>query len=76
MGVACKQVWDLRTLREVATCRGHPRDVSCAIWHPWQEEAFVSADYDGNMLHWLLSRPGPQVVLGTPVQVYCEVLEV
>lgn len=57
------QVWDLRTLKEVATCRGHPRDVACAAWHPWQEEAFVSGDYDGNILHWLLSRQGPQVRL-------------
>lgn len=47
-------------MREVATCKGHPRDVACAIWHPCQEEAFVSGDYDGNIFHWLLSRPGPQ----------------
>ena len=58
------QVWDVRMLQELATCRGHSTDVAMAVWNPWQEEAFVSGDYEGTILHWLLSRSGPQVCVG------------
>lgn len=55
-------------LQELVTCKGHPRDVATAIWHPCLEEAFVSGDYDGNMMHWLISQPGVQVSLDACTQ--------
>ena len=54
------QVFDGRTLRELSTFRGHPKDVATAAWHPWQQEAFVSGDFDGNLCHWLMSHSRPQ----------------
>ena len=56
-------MFDARTLREVAAFRGHSKDVALAAWHPWQQEAFVSGDFDGNLCHWLLSSPSPLVRL-------------
>ena len=54
-------MFDARTLRELAAFKGHPKDVSTAAWHPWQQEAFVSGDFDGNLCHWLMSSTRPQV---------------
>lgn len=60
--VSATQVWDLRALRELRTYRGHTKDVLCAAWHPVHEELFASGGYDGSLLYWLASRPGPQVL--------------
>ena len=56
-------MFDARTLREVTAFRGHSKDVAVAAWHPWQQEAFVSGDFEGNLCHWLLSSPSPLVRL-------------
>lgn len=55
-------------LREVRTFRGHTKDVLCAAWHPVHEELFASGGYDGSLLYWLASRPGPQVPALTALQ--------
>lgn len=55
------QIYDLRTLRELATYQGHTRDVTCCAWHPVHEELFASGSYDGGINYWLASRPDPQV---------------
>ena len=55
------QVTDMRTQKEIATYRGHNRDVICAAWHPYHEELFASGGYDGSLLYWLVSSPEPQV---------------
>ncbi|KAK9814492.1 hypothetical protein WJX72_006740 [[Myrmecia] bisecta] len=55
----CK-VFDVRTQRELATFKGHARDVTCAAWHPVHEELFMSGSYDGSLIYWLLSRSEPQ----------------
>ena len=48
-------------LRELATFRGHAKDVTSAAWHPFHEDLFVSGSYDGSLCYWLVSRPnGPQ----------------
>ena len=31
------KVYDVRTLREMVTWKGHNREVNCAAWHPVQE---------------------------------------
>lgn len=55
------QVYDARMLRELATFRGHAKDVICADWHPIHEDLFVSGSYDGSLCYWLVSHPnGPQ----------------
>ena len=55
------QVTDMRTQKELATYRGHNRDVTCAAWHPHHEELFASGGYDGSLIYWLVSNPNPQV---------------
>ena len=57
------QVTDMRTQKEIATYRGHNRDVTCAAWHPLHEELFASGGYDGSLMYWLVSNPEPQVML-------------
>ena len=57
------QVTDMRTQKEIATYRGHNRDVTCAAWHPLHEELFASGGYDGSLMYWLVSSPEPQVLL-------------
>ncbi len=57
------QVTDMRTQKEIATYRGHNRDVTCAAWHPLHEELFASGGYDGSLMYWLVSNPEPQVLL-------------
>lgn len=59
------QVTDMRTQKELATYRGHNRDVTCAAWHPQHEELFASGGYDGSLMYWLVSNPNPQVGLST-----------
>lgn len=54
-------MWDLRTLRELQTFKGHVKDVVCAAWHPVHEELFASGGFDGTLLYWLASRPTAQV---------------
>jgi hypothetical protein len=39
-----KQVYDVRMQREMASFRGHNRDVTTASWHPTHEELFVSGE--------------------------------
>ncbi len=53
----------MRTQKEIATYRGHNRDVTCAAWHPLHEELFASGGYDGSLMYWLVSDPEPQVLL-------------
>ena len=39
-------------LAELATYRGHEREVNAACWSPHHESTFVSADAAGSMLFW------------------------
>ena len=55
------QLYDIRMLKELASFRGHNRDVTYASWHPVHEELFVSGGHDGSMIYWLASRSAPQV---------------
>ena len=55
------QLYDIRMLKELASFRGHNRDVTYASWHPLHEELFVSGGHDGSMIYWLASRSAPQV---------------
>eukprot|EP00955_Chlamydomonas_euryale_P003280 35163-Chlamydomonas_euryale.AAC.1 len=55
------QVFDARMQRELATFKGHTRDVTSIAWHPLHEELFVSGSWDGCLMTWLLSRPEPQL---------------
>lgn len=36
------QLYDVRMQRELASFRGHNKDVTYATWHPLHEELFVS----------------------------------
>ena len=54
------QVYDVRTHRELGSYKGHTREVTSCAWHPVHEELFSSASPDGNLMHWLVSRPESQ----------------
>ena len=61
----------MRTQKEIATYRGHNRDVTCAAWHPLHEELFASGGYDGSLMFWLVSDPEPQVMLTPHLRLCC-----
>ena len=54
-------MYDVRVQRELASFRGHNRDVISAAWHPLHEDLFVSGGYDGSLIFWLAGRQAPQV---------------
>src|SRR5690348_5294474 len=59
------RLFDIRTMKDVQTFKGHKREVtgassshllltlSALAWHPFHEELFVSAGFDGSILFWL-----------------------
>ena len=46
------KLFDLRTMKELQTFRGHKREVTVASWHPIHEDFFASASYDGSIMYW------------------------
>lgn len=54
------QVYDIRTLRELSTFRGHGRDVVSAAWHPIHEDVFASGGHDGGLMLWIMGYTDPQ----------------
>ncbi|GAB5030661.1 wd40 repeat-containing protein [Nannochloropsis oceanica] len=59
------KMWDLRMMaQDMATLRGHRREISCLAWHPFHETLLVSGDKEGCLLYWLTDlsdRPQAEV---------------
>jgi polyadenylation factor subunit 2 len=53
-------VYDIRMMKEMASFKGHNKDVSCCAWHPIHEELFASGAYDGSLLYWVVGEDKPQ----------------
>ena len=53
-------MFDIRTLKEVGSFRGHGKDVTSMAWHPQHEGLFVSGGWDGTLLFWHVGAEGPQ----------------
>ncbi|KAK8609314.1 hypothetical protein V6N13_061763 [Hibiscus sabdariffa] len=57
------KLYDIRTMKELESFRGHRKDVTALSWHPFHEEYFVSGSFDGSIFHWLVGNETPQVDL-------------
>ncbi|XP_020268609.1 flowering time control protein FY, partial [Asparagus officinalis] len=55
------KLYDIRSMKELESFRGHRKDVTALAWHPFHEEYFVSGSYDGSIFHWLVGQETPQV---------------
>lgn len=53
------KLWDLRTLKEIETYRGHKREVTSCAWHPFHEGLFATCSADGCINFHLVGRPDP-----------------
>ncbi len=53
------KLYDLRTLKEFATMKGHSREVTSLAWHPVYEKLFLSGSYDGMLLYWQVGKETP-----------------
>lgn len=51
----CK-IFDIRTLREMETLRGHNSDVTSINWHPQNENLLSSGGYNGSIIHWIINH--------------------
>lgn len=54
------RVFDIRMNKELRSFKGHEKDITAAIWHPFHEDLFTSASYDGTIIFWLLDLETPQ----------------
>ena len=54
------RVFDIRMNKELRSFKGHEKDITAAIWHPFHEDLFTSASYDGTIMFWLLDLETPQ----------------
>lgn len=61
-----RQVFDLRMMKELASFRGHNKDVACCSWHPFHEELFASGGYDGSLIYWTVGHDKPQAEVKRP----------
>ena len=50
------KVFDIRTLREVDTFRGHQKEITSVTWHPHHETLLTSGGFDGTILYWIVGR--------------------
>ncbi|XP_033642589.1 pre-mRNA 3' end processing protein WDR33-like [Asterias rubens] len=47
----CK-LFDIRTMKELYTFRGHKKEATAIAWHPIHESMFASGGSDGSLLFW------------------------
>ena len=50
------KLFDVRTMKEVETLRGHNCDVCSVAWHPHNERLLVSGGYNGSLIYWLANH--------------------
>ncbi|ONM34535.1 Flowering time control protein FY [Zea mays] len=55
------KLYDIRSMKELQSFRGHTKDVTALAWHPFHEEYFVSGSFDGAIFHWLVGHEAPQI---------------
>jgi WD40 repeat protein len=48
------KMFDIRTMKEIQTFRGHKREVTALAWHPFHEDMFVSGGFDGQIYYWIV----------------------
>ncbi|KAL6204005.1 hypothetical protein ACLB2K_021275 [Fragaria x ananassa] len=55
------KLYDIRSMKELESFRGHGNQVTTLAWHPLDEGYFVSGGGDGSIFHWLVGDQTPQV---------------
>jgi len=53
------KLFDLRTMKELQLFRGHDKEVTSAVWHPFHERMFCSGGADGTILFWEVGMEHP-----------------
>jgi len=48
------KVFDIRTMKEISTFRGHKKEAASVNWHPIYEKMFASGGSDGSIMFWLM----------------------
>jgi len=52
------KLYDLRTMREMYSLKGHHKEVTSMAWHPHYETVFASGGMDGTLLYWNVGPKG------------------
>jgi polyadenylation factor subunit 2 len=47
------KLYDIRTMREMESYRGHNSDICSLAWHPAHESVLASGGYNGSLIYWL-----------------------
>ncbi|VDM67529.1 unnamed protein product, partial [Strongylus vulgaris] len=50
------KLYDIRTMKEMYSYKGHKKEVTAVAWHPIHEGLFVSGGGDGSIAYWLVEN--------------------
>ncbi|WKX95761.1 hypothetical protein Q1695_012314 [Nippostrongylus brasiliensis] len=50
------KLYDLRSMKEMYSYKGHKKEVTSIAWHPIHEGLFVSGGGDGSIVYWLVEN--------------------
>ena len=50
------KIYDIRTMREFTTLRGHNADVTSVAWHPEHESLLASGGFNGSLCYWCVGQ--------------------
>ncbi|KIW02051.1 uncharacterized protein PV09_06552 [Verruconis gallopava] len=53
------RIFDLRMMRDMLLCRGHPFEVTSLAWHPIHKNLLSSGGHQGAIHHYLLDEQNP-----------------
>ena len=54
------KMYDVRSMKELCSLKGHYKEITCLQWHPFQESVFVSGGMDGTILYWNVGPKGSE----------------
>jgi WD40 repeat protein len=52
------KLYDIRTMREIVSLKGHNKEVTSLAWHPLCESVFASGGMDGQLAFWNVGAKG------------------
>ena len=50
------KIFDIRTMKELESLRGHNSDVCSLGWHPQHESLLLSGGYNGSLIYWIVGH--------------------
>ena len=57
------KLYDIRTMREFQTLKGHECEVTAVAWHPTNSRVLCTADMKGKIVYWRVGCNDPQAVV-------------